>query len=105
MEARWGEITLRFPTTANQHSAARHRDSLHVARGDSALYGWTIADHSPQYPAFNIEVSTLVLKLNPAVFDYLTVDSRRQGDDKRNRLGERRIAQPEGSTSDNHGKI
>lgn len=76
-----GEITLRFPYHGQTNTVPLDieiRYTLH--RGDSALYGWTIADHSPQYPAFNIEVSTLVLKLNPAVFDYLTVDSRRQGE-------------------------
>ena len=52
------------------------RYTLH--RGDSGIYGWTIADHDPQYPAFNIEVSTVCLKLNPDVFDFLSVDSRRQ---------------------------
>ena len=49
-----------------------------LRRGDSGIYGWTIVDHEPNFPPFNIEVSTVCLKLNPHVFDFLSVDSRRQ---------------------------
>ena len=52
------------------------RYSLH--RGDSGIYGWTIADHDPSYPPFDIEVSTVCLKLNPDVFDFLSIDGRMQ---------------------------
>jgi rhamnogalacturonan endolyase len=73
-----GEIVLSFPYRSQPKAVPLDieiRYSLH--RGDSGLYGWTIADHDPKYPAFDIEVCTVVLKLNPDVFDYLTVDSRR----------------------------
>jgi len=73
-----GEITLRFPYRGQPLAVPLDieiRYTLH--RGDSGIYGWTIADHDPGFPAFDIEVCTTVLKLNPDVFDYLTVDSRR----------------------------
>ena len=73
-----GEIVLGFPYQGQPKAVPLDieiRYSLH--RGDSGLFGWTIADHDPEYPSFDIEVSTLVLKLNPEVFDHLTVDSRR----------------------------
>ncbi|MEI7728497.1 MAG: polysaccharide lyase family protein [Verrucomicrobiota bacterium] len=74
-----GEITLRFPYLGQTNAVPLDieiRYTLH--RGDSGLYGWTVADHAPQYPAFNIGVSTVCLKLNPEVFDFLSIDSRRQ---------------------------
>ena len=73
-----GEIVLRFPYQGQPKAVPLDieiRYSLH--RGDAGLYGWTIADHAPNYPPFNIEVCTMVLKLRPDVFDHLTVDSRR----------------------------
>jgi rhamnogalacturonan endolyase len=74
-----GEITLRFPYQGQPKAVPLDieiRYTLH--RGDSGIYGWTIGDHDPKYPPFNIEVSTVCLKLNPDVFDFLSVDSRRQ---------------------------
>ncbi len=74
-----GEITLHFPYLGQSNAVPLDieiRYTLH--RGDSGIYGWTIADHAPQYPPFNIEVSTVCLKLNPDVFDFLSIDSRRQ---------------------------
>ena len=74
-----GEIALRFPYRGQAKAVPLDieiRYTLH--RGDSGLYGWTLADHSPQYPPFDIEAGTFCMKLNPDVVDYLTVDSRRQ---------------------------
>lgn len=74
-----GEISLRFPYTGQPKTVPLDieiRYTLH--RGDSGVYGWTIADHDPKYPAFAIEVSTVCLKLNPEVFDFLSVDKDRQ---------------------------
>jgi rhamnogalacturonan endolyase len=74
-----GEVVLTFPYRDQPKAVPfdiEIRYSLH--RGDSGLYGWTIADHDPKYPAFDIVAGTMCLKLNPDVFDYLSVDSRRQ---------------------------
>jgi rhamnogalacturonan endolyase len=48
-----------------------------LKRGDSGVYGWESMTHKPGYPAFDIEAGTVCLKLNPAIFDHLTVDSHR----------------------------
>jgi len=74
-----GEVILRFPYTGQAKAVPLDieiRYSLH--RGDSGIYGWTIADHDPSYPPFDIEVSTACLKLNPDVFDFLSIDGRMQ---------------------------
>jgi len=74
-----GEIALKFPYLGQTKTVPLDieiRYTLH--RGDSGVYGWTIADHAPQYPPFNVEVSTVCLKLNPAVVDFLSIDAKRQ---------------------------
>jgi rhamnogalacturonan endolyase len=74
-----GEITLRFPYQGQPKAVPLDIEIRYtLRRGDSGVYGWTIADHLPAYPPFNIEVSTVCLKLNPDVFDFLSIDSRRQ---------------------------
>ena len=74
-----GEIALRFPYTAQAKAVPLDieiRYTLH--RGDPGLYGWTIAEHGATYPPFNIEAGTFCMKLNPKVFDFLSVDARKQ---------------------------
>jgi rhamnogalacturonan endolyase len=74
-----GEVALTFPYKGQPGVVPLDieiRYSLH--RGDSGLYGWTIVDHDPHYPAFDIAVSTVCLKLNPELFDFLSIDQRRQ---------------------------
>ena len=76
---RLGEVALLFAYKGQANTVPLNieiRYALH--RGDSGLYGWTILHHEATFPAFNIEVSTVCLKLNPEVFDFLSVDSRRQ---------------------------
>ena len=88
-----GEIAVRFPYRGQprlvQQSAAATRHEPQAVpldieirytlrRGDSGLYGWTIANHDPHYPAFDVEVGTTCLKLDPKVFDFLSVDNSRQ---------------------------
>ncbi len=74
-----GEIVLGFPYRGQSKAVPLDIEIRYtLRRGDSGLYGWTIANHDPHYPAFDIEASTVCLKLNPNVFDFLSVDSRRQ---------------------------
>ena len=74
-----GEIVLRFPYRGQPKAVPLDIEIRYtLRRGDSGLYGWTIAEHDPRYPAFNVEASTVCLKLNPALFDFLSVDSKRQ---------------------------
>ena len=74
-----GEIAVHFPYRGQPKAVPLDIEIRYtLRRGDSGLYGWTIANHDPHYPAFNVEVSTICLKLNPNVFDFLSVDSSRQ---------------------------
>jgi rhamnogalacturonan endolyase len=49
-----------------------------LGRGDSALYTYTVFTHRPEYPATSVGEARFAAKLNPAVFDHLTVDARRR---------------------------
>ena len=73
-----GEVELLFP-----YKAGSDAEPLDIAirytlrRGDSGVYGWTSVTHRAGYPAFDLEANTVCLKLNPKIFDHLTIDSRR----------------------------
>ena len=73
-----GEIELLFP-----YKSGTDAEPLDIAirytlrRGESSVYAWTILNHAPDYPPFDIELANLTLKLNPQIFDHLTIDSRR----------------------------
>ncbi len=74
-----GELSIRFPYKKQKTAIPFDLDirfTLH--RGDSALYAWEIMTHDAKYPAFNIEAGTFCLKLDPDVFDFLSVDEARQ---------------------------
>ena len=74
-----GEIAILFPYKGQPDAVPMDfeiRYTLHC--GDRGIHGWTIADHAPQYPPFNVEVCTFCLKMNPDLFDFLSVDARRQ---------------------------
>jgi rhamnogalacturonan endolyase len=74
-----GEIALRFPYLGQTNAVPLDIEIRYtLRRGDTGLYAWTIADHDVQFPPFDIQVSTVCLKLNPEVFDFLSVDERRQ---------------------------
>jgi rhamnogalacturonan endolyase len=74
-----GEIALHFSYRGQTNAVPLDIEIRYtLRRGDSGIYGWTLADHAPNYPPCNIGVSTVCLKLNPDVFDFLSVDSRRQ---------------------------
>lgn len=49
-----------------------------LGRGDRALAVYAIWDHPAAYPAFSLAEARFGLKLNAAVFDYLTIDERRR---------------------------
>jgi rhamnogalacturonan endolyase len=76
---RLGEVALRFHYTGHPGTVPLDIEIRYALEsGDSGLYGWTLVNHEPTFPVFNIEVSTVCLKLNPQVFDFLSADSRRQ---------------------------
>jgi rhamnogalacturonan endolyase len=73
-----GEVKINMPYTGQAGT-----EPLDIAiryalrRGDSAIYCWTSVTHKPGYPAFNVEISTVTLKLKADIFDHLNIDSRR----------------------------
>jgi len=74
-----GEIVLRFPYQGQSNTVPLDIEIRYsLRRGDPGLYCWTVAEHAAKYPPFNIAVCTVCFKLNPDVFDFLSVDSRRQ---------------------------
>jgi rhamnogalacturonan endolyase len=54
---------------------ADYRYSL--GRGEHWLYVYSVLKHKPGYPAFAVGEARYCLKLNPDVFDYMTVDKDR----------------------------
>jgi len=49
-----------------------------LGRGDQGLYVYAIWEHRPGYPAFSVGEARYVVKLNPDIFDFLTVDAQRR---------------------------
>jgi rhamnogalacturonan endolyase len=49
-----------------------------LGRGDSALYVYAIWEHKPGHPAFSVGEGRMAFKLNPDVFDYMTIDAKRR---------------------------
>jgi rhamnogalacturonan endolyase len=49
-----------------------------LGRGDHGVYVYAVLEHRPGYPSFSVGEARYCLKLNPAVFDYLTVDADRK---------------------------
>ncbi len=96
-----GEITLRFPYRSQAETVPLDIEIRYtLRRGDSGLYGWTIADHAAEYPPFDVAASTVCLKLNPDVFDFLSVERTPPATYARaRRLGPRRVAQSPRSAS------
>ena len=49
-----------------------------LGRGDSGLHVYAIWQHKPGDPGFSVGEGRMALKLNPNVFDFLTVDAKRR---------------------------
>jgi rhamnogalacturonan endolyase len=74
-----GEMSVRFPYHGQEDVLPLDieiRYTLH--RNDSGIYGWTILNHHANYPAVDVPLSDFTMKLNPDVFDFLSIDSARQ---------------------------
>lgn len=75
---RMGEIEFSFPYRGKEgvlpfDIVVRYG----LKQGDSALYCLTSLEHRPGYPPFELELAEMSLKLDPAIFDHLTVDRDR----------------------------
>jgi rhamnogalacturonan endolyase len=49
-----------------------------LGRGDRGLYAYAVWEHRPGYPSFSVGEGRMAFKLNPDVFDFLTVDANRR---------------------------
>ncbi|HTK74316.1 MAG TPA: polysaccharide lyase family protein [Gemmataceae bacterium] len=49
-----------------------------LGRGDSGVYTYSIWTHKPEYPATSVGEARFAAKLNPKVFDFMTVDAKRR---------------------------
>ena len=49
-----------------------------LGRDDSGLYVYSIWSHNPELPAFRLAEARYTLKLNPRLFDFMTIDARRR---------------------------
>ncbi len=73
------EVSLSFQNSPDRSPAPLDMDIRYsLGRGESWVYTYLIWSHQPGYPAFNAAEARYALKLNPAVFDYLTVDKERR---------------------------
>jgi rhamnogalacturonan endolyase len=73
------EVVCRFPVAANdsaQNLSAEYRYAL--GQGASGVYATAVFSHEPGHAAFGAGEGRFVMKLNPQVFDYLTVDANRR---------------------------
>ena len=73
------EVVSRLPAAANDHSrnlAMEFRYSL--GRGESGVYATAVFHHEPGWAPFGAGEGRFVMKLNPSVFDFLSVDANRQ---------------------------
>lgn len=48
-----------------------------LGRGESGIYAFAILRHPAGYPAFSLGEARYAVKLNPDIFDFMTIDSRR----------------------------
>src|SRR4051794_30995591 len=48
-----------------------------LGRGEQWLYAYAVLEHKLGYPAFGVGEARYCLKLNPDVFDYMTIDADR----------------------------
>jgi rhamnogalacturonan endolyase len=63
------------PGSPNSPVDADYRYSL--GRGEHWLYVYAVLHHKPGFPAFGVGEARYCLKLNPDVFDYMTIDKER----------------------------
>jgi rhamnogalacturonan endolyase len=49
-----------------------------LGRGESWIYTYLVWSHKPGYPGFSMGEARYAAKLNPAIFDYMTIDKDRR---------------------------
>jgi rhamnogalacturonan endolyase len=72
------EISCRLEAAGPDRDAPLDVDLRYtLGRGDSGLYVWGVWEHRAGHPALRMAEARYCLKLNPDVFDFLSVDDRR----------------------------
>ena len=74
-----GEISCRLvndPKSPDGGVDVDYRFAL--GRGEHGLYVYAVLEHRPGYPGFGVGEARYCLKLNPEIFDYLTIDENRR---------------------------
>ncbi len=79
-----GEVSIKGTANGNQMGSGPGGSIIAdieiryaLARGDSALYTYSILSHPTNYPGTSLGEARFCLKLNDSVFDWMTVDSNR----------------------------
>lgn len=73
------EVSCQFGNVAGHTNAAMDSDYIYsLGRGQSVIYVAAVLHHDPGTPRYGTGESRYCLKLNPDVFNFLSVDARRQ---------------------------
>jgi len=73
------EVSCRMTSDPESPDAALDIDVRYaLGRGEHWLYTYAIWEHRPGYPPFSVGEARYALKLNPAVFDFMTIDENRR---------------------------
>ena len=74
-----GEISCGLHNDPHSSTASLDVDYRYcLGRGEHWLYVYSVLRHKPGYPAFGVGEARYCLKLNPEVFDYMTIDANRR---------------------------
>ncbi len=73
------EISCNFHNASGSASSPLDVDVRYsLGRGESWVYTYLVWSHKPGYPPFSVGEARYAMKLNPEVFDYLTIDKDRR---------------------------
>jgi rhamnogalacturonan endolyase len=73
------EVACQFRNPPGQSNAPLDVEVRYaLGRGESGLYTYLIWTHRPGYPAFGVAEARFCAKLNPDVFDFMTIDAARR---------------------------
>lgn len=73
------EVSFNFHNAPGTTNAPLDMDVRYsLGRGESWIYTYLVWSHKAGYPAFNVAEARYAAKLNPEVFDYMTIDKDRR---------------------------
>jgi rhamnogalacturonan endolyase len=73
------EVSCELHNGPNSLAASLDADYRYaLGRGEQQLYVYAVLAHRPGFPPFSVGEARYCLKLNPEVFDYMTVDADRR---------------------------